>query len=176
MEETHRKRIKVAIVGPESSGKTTLCKDLSEALNARWVPEFAREQLTINPEYSQEDLDSMLCQQLLNEQKLKTHLLFCDGDPVSFKIWSSYKYGSVSPYIEEMVTKSKYNYYLLLRPDLPYQEDPLRENSSEINRKELFHLFESELIRNKFNYSIVNGKNSARINVALKALRKQNLV
>jgi len=176
MEETNRKLIKIAIVGPESSGKTTLCKELSEIFDARWVPEFAREKLNIDPTYSQEDLDSMLCQQLLNEQKPTTDLLFCDGDPVSFKIWSGYKYGSVSPFIEEMVTKSKYNYYLLLRPDLPYEEDPLRENSSEINRRELFHLFESELIRNKFNYSVVNGKNSERINVALKALRNQNLV
>jgi len=176
MEKTTRKQLKIAIVGPESSGKSTLCEQLSTELNCDWVPEFARKHLTANPTYLQEDLDYMLKQQLRSENKYHLPVLICDGDPISFSIWSIYKYGSTSKYIEKMVANSAYDHYLLLQPDLPYEEDSLRENSSLKNRKELFYLFEQELIKHHFNYSVINGLNKNRLILALKSLEQQKLI
>ena len=169
-------QIKIAVVGPESSGKTTLCKQLCETLNCEWVPEFARTHLNENTSYNRHDLDFMLKQQLLSENTYNHPILICDGDPISFKVWSQYKFGSTSEYIEQMILDSDYNHYLLLRPDLPYEDDPLRENSSLKNRLELFALFKKEL--NKFNlkHSIISGSNEIRLNVALNSRRQQKII
>ncbi|MFT6166056.1 MAG: NadR type nicotinamide-nucleotide adenylyltransferase [Vicingaceae bacterium] len=176
MEKTTQPQFKVAIIGPESSGKTTLCKQLSDTLNCDWVPEFARKHLSENPNYIQIDLDYMLEQQLLSENKYKHHLLICDGDPISFKVWSQYKYGSTSKYIEQMIIDSNYAHFLLLQPDLPYEKDPLRENSSLAPRRELFDLFKNELDKHNLNYSVVDGLNKKRLIVALNSLKEQKII
>tara|TARA_R110000868_G_scaffold107025_1_gene292986 strand:- start:483 stop:1013 length:531 start_codon:yes stop_codon:yes gene_type:complete len=176
MEKTTRPQLKIAILGPESSGKTTLCKQLCETLNCDWVPEFARKHLSENPSYVQRDLDYMLEQQLLSENHYKRSLLICDGDPISFKVWSRYKYGSTSEYIEQKILDSPYDYYLLLQPDLPYENDPLRENRSLEDRKELFVLFENELNKHNSSYSIIEGLNKNRLILALKALKQQKII
>ena len=169
-------QIKIAVVGPESSGKTTLCKQLSEKLNCVWIPEFARKHLNATRHYIQDDLDFMVEQQLRSENMTKHPILICDGDPISFKVWSQYKFGSTSEYINQMILGSDYDHYLLLRPDLPYEEDPLRENSSLKNRQELFALFKNELNRFNLKHSVINGLNEIRLNVALKSLQQQKII
>lgn len=176
MEKTFTKQLKIAIVGPESSGKSTLCEQLSKKLNCDWVPEFARTHLSKNPNYVKSDLDFMLQEQLKLERNSDSHILICDGDPISFKVWSMYKFGTTSDFIEEKVRSLTYDHYLLLRPDLPYEEDDLRENSPLKNRKELFQLFESELIRNNLSYSIIDGLNKNRLILSIKSLRKKKLI
>lgn len=175
MEKTTRAQIKIAIVGPESSGKTTLCKQLSEILNCDWVPEFARKHLGETARYNQRDLDYMLKQQLLSENMHTHPILICDSEPISFMVWSQYKYGSTSKYIKKMMVDSNYDYYLLLQPDLPYEEDPLRENKSLKNRRELFDLFEGELKNLNLNYSIISGLHKTRLNLALESLQQQKI-
>tara|TARA_B110000503_G_scaffold143769_1_gene248334 strand:- start:375 stop:905 length:531 start_codon:yes stop_codon:yes gene_type:complete len=176
MDKTTQPQLKVAIIGPESSGKTTLCKQLSDTLSCDWVPEFARKHLSENPIYIQVDLDYMLEQQLLSENNYKHPLLICDGDPFSFKVWSQYKFGSTSEYIEQMIIESNYDHFLLLQPDLPYENDPLRENRLLKDRKVLFALFENELNKHNLSYSIIDGLNKKRLIVALKALRQQKII
>jgi NadR type nicotinamide-nucleotide adenylyltransferase len=176
MEKATSNQIRIAIVGPESSGKTTLCQQLSTKLDADWVPEFAREYLSEKSNYIQADLDFMLQQQLISEKEHKSPILFCDGDPISFKVWSLYKYGSVSPYIEKMISSHTYDFFLLLRTDLPFEEDPLRENSSLKNRNELYGLFKSELNEQNLNHSSVEGLNKNRLNLALNLLNKEKLI
>lgn len=176
MEKTIDRQIKIAIVGPESSGKTTLCQQLSERIKGDWVPEFAREYLSKKSTYLRRDLDFMLEQQLILEKEHTAPILFCDGDPISFKVWSQYKYGSVSPFIEKMVSTNTYDFFLLLQPDLPYEKDPLRENSSIKNRMELYDLFKNELESQNLNYSIVGSLNENRLNLAIGLLRKEKLL
>lgn len=170
METTTRKQLKFAIIGPESSGKTTLCKQLSKHYNCEWIPEFARVYLEKHPTYSQNDLNFFLDQQILAEKQIVSSPIFCDTDPISFKVWSIYKYGSVSEHIISGIKKETYTHRLLLAPDLPYEFDPLRENSPLKNRIELFELFKQELDFHNLSYSIIEGLEKNRLNNVIKSL------
>ena len=96
--------LKIIVTGPESSGKTTLCKALSEHYNLPFTKEFAREYLTdLGKNYLQEDLLKIAVGQLKSEQN--TQLL--DTDLITIKIWSEYKYGNCDKWILEQIEKQK---------------------------------------------------------------------
>jgi nicotinamide riboside kinase len=147
---------KIIVTGPESSGKTTLCKALSKHFNLPFSKEYAREYLdTLNRDYNQEDLLKIAKGQLKSEQN--TQLL--DTDLITIKIWSKYKYGSCDKWILEQIEKQKSEnrFYLLCKPDIPWKADPLRENPND--REELFEIYKKELESLAQNYFIVEGEN-----------------
>lgn len=109
--------IRIAITGPESSGKTTLCRSLSEHLNVSFVPEFARSYLEkTNGEYDYPDLNKIAMGQLERVKSSNSEVVISDSDFSVLEIWSQYKYGSVSAYIQELVKQDLFDYifYVLL--------------------------------------------------------------
>lgn len=175
MEETSQHNIKVALVGPESSGKSTLAKELSIYFNGHYVEEFARRYLEENgANYVIEDLDFFAESQLNSEKTVaENQLLFCDTTPLSIKVWSIYKYGKYSNKVDLLTSSSHYDLNLLLKPDLSYEFDPLREDSPQKNREELFELFKKELEEKGANYSIIEGIGNIRLNNAIEVIKSQ---
>lgn len=167
---------KIAIVGPESSGKTALAIQLSEHFNAPLVEEYAREYLLARKGiYHQKDLIEIAKGQLkLEAEALQkaSNLVICDTNLLVIKIWSLFKYNKCAEEINTDWNKSNYDLQLLLRPDLVYQEDPLRENPSIEDREMLFQIYENELKNKNATYSIIEGKGKERINNALKEISK----
>jgi len=158
--------IKIIVTGPESSGKTTLCKLLSEHFNTPFTEEYAREYLNKQDEkYTQSDLKRIAKGQLLKEKK-EEELLICDTDLITIKIWSEYKYGNCNNWILEQIAKQKTEnrFYILCKPDIPWEEDPLRENPT--NREELFEIYKEELEKLKHNYSIIEGEERIKNSIA----------
>ena len=148
--------LKIIVTGPESSGKTTLCKEISNQFNIPFTTEYAREYLEkkgVN--YNQSDLLEIAKGQLLSE---KNHQIL-DTDLVTIKIWSEYKYGSCDSWILEKINEQKLEqrFYLLCKPDIPWQSDPLRENPD--NREELFEIYKMELEQLGWSYSIIEEEN-----------------
>ena len=151
--------LKIIVTGPESSGKTTLCKALSEHYNLPFTKEFAREYLTdLGKNYLQEDLLKIAVGQLKSEQN--TQLL--DTDLITIKIWSEYKYGNCDKWILEQIEKQtlENRFYLLCKPDIPWEADPQRENP--INRDELFEIYKTELKRFGHQYVVVKGNDRVK--------------
>jgi len=147
---------KIIVTGPESSGKTTLCKALSIHFKIPYSEEFARgflDQLDRN--YTQSDLLKIARGQLQSEQN--TQLL--DTDLITIKIWSNYKYGSCDKWILNQIEKQKTEkrFYLLCKPDIPWEADKQRENPND--RAELFEIYKTELDNLGHDYFIVEGKN-----------------
>ena len=162
---------KIIVTGPESSGKTTLCKALSQHFNLPFSKEFAREYLDVlNRDYNQDDLLKIAKGQLKSEQN--TQLL--DTDLITIKIWSKYKYGSCDKWILSQIErqKSENRYYLLCSPDIPWQEEFQRENPH--NRDELLKLYNDELLNLKYKFFLITGYGDQRLKNAIKIVDEIN--
>ena len=147
---------KIIITGPESSGKTTLCQQLSNHFNIPFTQEFARLYIdSLDRDYIINDLLSIAKQQLKSE--FNSQLL--DTDLITIKIWSEYKYGRCDKWILDEIEKQKSEkrFYILCSPDIPWQTDNQRENPND--RKKLFEIYKKELENLKHKYFILNGEN-----------------
>ena len=161
--------IRIALTGPESSGKTTLGQSLSEHFNVALVSEFARTYLEqTGGEYKQSDLDEIAKGQLKSISFTHDKINFCDSDFSVIEIWSQYKYGKVSNVISEIVKKDLFDLHILCTPDIPWEEDALRENPD--TRDELFELYIESLNRHNKNFIIVSGEHKSRIEKSLQSI------
>lgn len=161
---------RIAITGPESSGKSTLAKSLAQHFNTVYVPEFARQYLNdLNRPYNYNDIEFIAKQQMKLEEKLiknAERFLFCDSDMLVTKIWCDVKFGKCHPWIENAVEENRYDLYLLCKTDIPWQKDPLREDEN--NRDKLFELYKKELESREFPFKIISGND--RFNPAIQYL------
>jgi len=161
--------IRIAITGPESSGKTTLCKSLSEHYKVAFIPEFARAYLEKTAgEYNQLDIDRIAEGQLESLSASIGEINICDTDFSVLEIWSSYKYGNVSDSIQGLVAQDLFDLHILCSPDIPWEADSLRENPD--NRDELFELYKVSLKKHNKNFIIVSGEHNNRVEKSLQSI------
>lgn len=163
---------KIAILGPESSGKTELCIALAEHFRTTYVPEFARSFLPIlNRPYTSDDLLFITRNQLEAERKglMKANkMLFCDTELINLKQWCLHKFGFYHQLMEEELNKKPYHFYLLTSPDLPWTPDPLRENPTK--GEYFFEVYKKEIEHYGFPYAVVSGSGQDRTRCAIKAV------
>ncbi len=163
---------KIVILGPESTGKSTLARQLAEHFNTEWVPEYARQYIDdLNRPYEEADLLEIAKGQIqLEDVKAQSTkgFLFCDTNLIVIKIWSDFKYGWTDPWIMESLKTRKYDHYLLMDIDLPWEPDPQREHPQQ--RRELFDLYKDYLESNQLPYEVVSGLKSDRFESALRII------
>lgn len=120
---------RIAIVGPECSGKTTLAKELAKALHTVWVPEYSRLMLEFRgTPCTQDDLSAIIYGQIALEEALSVfanQYLICDTEPRLSIVWSKTLYNHF-PETYDSTIERKYSSYLLTRPDLPWESDSIR--------------------------------------------------
>jgi len=165
----------ITITGPESSGKTTLASSLAQTLNGWLLQELSRTYLTeLARPYDEQDIIEIGRKHLEKKRlalKLKNPYIICDTGFLVLKIWMEYKYGKAAPSIEAQFLQDEVDLYLLCRPDIPWEWDPLRENPHD--RAQLFDLYEAALITANKPYIIIEGASSqARTNSALGAIQQ----
>ncbi len=164
---------RIAITGPESTGKSWLAAGLAAEFGEPWVPEFAREYLEkINRPYIFDDVIKIAQGQYQAEEKLALQAkewLFCDTDFLVTRIWCLVKFGKSHPWIDYMVENHTYTHYLLCNTDLPWEADPLREHPH--LRDELFKRYLAELEQRKLPFTIVSGIDRARTQKAMEILK-----
>jgi NadR type nicotinamide-nucleotide adenylyltransferase len=160
---------KVVITGPESSGKTTLCRDLARYFNAEMVDEYARQYLNLmGSSYTVDDLYIIAERQIEYEIKLKNQtLIFCDTDLLTMHIWMQEKFKITDLNFAQNLEDYHDRIYFLCKPDIPWEYDPLRENSEDRDR--LFSIYENTLKEYKLKYHIIKGADfESRFNFAKK--------
>ncbi len=177
---------KVVVIGPESTGKSTLCKRLAEHYDTLWCPEYAREYLlTYGTKYTYDDLLEIAKGQValedeyvhktraqwkMKNEKLKNRLLLVDTDMYVMKVWCEYVFGKCHTYILNKIAERKCDLYLLCDIDLPWMKDELREYPDLESRKELLRIYKDILINQNVPWTIINGNYEERLRVAIKSI------
>lgn len=164
--------IKIAITGPESTGKSTLADDLAKHFKVQWAREFARDYLQQRSgNYSMKDLDVIAKGQQKNIDALSNqNILITDTEMTVIKIWSEFKFGECSSIINNLWKEQLFDLYLLCAPDIPYEPDPLREH--EEFREELFEIYHNVLSNMKVNFVVISGDQQMRLNQAIATVEK----
>mgnify|MGYP001183998492 FL=1 len=167
---------KLILIGPESTGKTTLSIYLAKLYNFDLIKEYSRTYLSKKSNsYSYEDLKKIAIQQNQIEKESSSEKIIMDTDLITIKIWSEFKYGSCDTEIEKIISSydRKKRYYLLLKDDIKWEYDPLRENKND--RSEIFSLHKNLLEKKGFDYSIIRGIAKNRIDNAIKVVEERFL-
>lgn len=168
--------MRIAVTGPESSGKTTFAVALAKALGGTFVPEFAREYLlTLQRNYTQDDLNIIAKGQLKSwDANAHNSILVSDTEMLVMHVWSEVSYQNTSSYILKSLGSQTFDHYFLCSPDIPWEEDPLREHPE--MREELFELYLEKLEELDFPYTIISGDENKRLEKALLVLKDQGLI
>jgi len=175
---------KIVIIGPESTGKSTLCKQLAEHYNTIWVEEYAREYLVKNgTEYSYESLFDIAKGQVEREQlavnnwqlannykiaNLKSPV-FIDTDMYVMKVWCEFVFEKCHHWILNRIVERKNDLYLLCNIDLPWVKDELREYPDLVNRQKLYRHYKDIMVNQTVPWVDISGNYKERFEKAVLA-------
>jgi len=165
---------RILILGPESTGKSTLAEMLAQHYAEPWVPEVARAYLEgLNRPYTYEDLLLIGKRQLSLEDELAAtakHFLFCDTDLRVIQVWSQNRFGKVDLWVLEEIARRTYDLILLCAPDLPWQEDPLREHPELEMRQQFFDSYQQLTEASGFPWALISGETAERLSTSIQAV------
>ena len=157
---------KVAIIGPESTGKSTLARYLARRYKGTCVPEYARtyvehkgttdvtwDELCEIAHHQIEEIKSLTANEVsgltgeagLTAQQSNSAAVFFDTELIVTKVWFDYAFGQVPEWLNDAIKCYPMDVYLLTYPDLPWIPDPARTNGSDAIRLELFQRYEAEI-------------------------------
>lgn len=183
---------KVVVIGPEATGKSTLCEGLAAHFGTLWVPEYARQFLLQNgTDYTYNDLLTIAQTQQAQEEKLAAALTdrqrTTDGGPLStahcqlptnlpliidtnqyvMKVWCEVVFGACHPWILKQAALAQYDLYLLCNVDLPWVQDGLREYPDLHLRQRLFLEYKDLLVNDGTPWAVVSGSGEERLSNAI---------
>lgn len=152
---------KIAIVGPESTGKSTITQQLAKHYSTLWVPEYARYYCAAlkEPCNLQDEINMFHGQLALEESILaiaEQDIIFCDTTFITVKIWSDEVFGETPAIVLDALPVYHYDYYLLMDIDLPWEADPLRDFPDK--REHFMEVWHKELNALNARYTIVGGQ------------------
>lgn len=164
----HHTPFKVGIIGPESTGKSTLARYLARRYKGTYVPEYAREyverkgsthvtwdELCEIAHHQIEQIKSLTGEAGLTVKRSHNEVVFFDTELIVSKIWFSYAFGRIPEWLNDAIRTYPMDFYLLTKPDIPWIPDPARENGSDTIRQELFDRYEAEIQALNIPYFVV---------------------
>lgn len=176
MSTSNPELMKIAIVGPESTGKSTIAQAIARHFNTVCVPEFAREYCkNLHNEYTLQDEVNMYYGQIALEDTLiplaHNNMLICDTTILTVKIWCDHLFGDTPQEVKNEIQQRPYDLFLLMDIDLPWEEDPLRDFPEQ--REHFMEVWKQELNQLNARYAIISGLGTERFENALKAIKSK---
>ena len=143
---------KVGIIGPESTGKSSLGQYLAKRYGATYVPEYARDYVaSMHRPCTYDDVCHIARKQIEQIKEVgsgkweSSDIIFFDTELIVTRVWFDYVYGAAPDWLLSAMQQYKMDTYLLTYPDIPWIPDPTRENGSDEIRLQLFHRYEQEI-------------------------------
>ncbi len=172
---------KIVVIGPESTGKSTLCEQLALHYGSRWCPEYAREYLVQNGRnYGFNDLLTIAQGQLAQEDAITNKViaaggtgtvpLFIDTDMYVMKVWCEFVFSKCHRFILDQIGERNYDLYLLCNIDLPWIKDDLREYPDLHTRKKLYQIYKDIMINQPVPWVDISGNYEQRLQKAILAV------
>lgn len=177
---------KVVVIGPESTGKSTLCELLAAHYQTSWVPEYARQYLETNgTNYSFDDLAKIAVGQIEGEESICNSIqtstlvpgtpVFIDTDLYVIKVWSEIAFNKCDNNILTQIANRHYDLYLLCNTDLPWVKDNLREYPSLHTRETIYQHYLDVMIHQQTPWVVIDGNYEDRLANAIKAVDQLGL-
>ncbi|WP_010665020.1 AAA family ATPase [Marinilabilia salmonicolor] len=164
----------IVITGPESTGKSALTKELAEHFQGHAVEEYARQHVeNTGGSYSFADVEKIAHYQVLEYHKMDSvvkaeEFVFFDTFLIITKVWFQEVFSCCPVWIDKAIKELKPDLALLCIPDLPWEDDGIRENPD--SREYLFDCYLKELEYYQISFSLVEGSGVHRLNSALNGL------
>jgi NadR type nicotinamide-nucleotide adenylyltransferase len=171
--ETYNKQIRIVVTGPESTGKTTLAKQLAEYYHGNYIPEYARQFIEQLPrDYTFEDVEAIAMAQVKQFQETRDssdRIFIFDTWLIITKVWFNWVFCETPLWLEDQIRSCPIDLFLLCHPDLPWEADRVRENGGE-NRVRLFNQYREELNKYGFNFVEISGTGKDRLTNTIAAI------
>ena len=173
---------RISVVGAESTGTTTLARDLADYYRTVWVPEYGREycekmqaagvDLWTYQWRSAEFTEIAHKQQEMEDDLARqaNRILICDTDVLATGIWHERYIGNRSPAVESLVASHRHDLYLLTDCDLPFVQDGLRDG--ETIRQWMTRRFEEVLTERSLPWVRISGQGKQRLSAAVREVDK----
>jgi NadR type nicotinamide-nucleotide adenylyltransferase len=139
--------MRIGIIGPESTGKTTLAKELAEKYHGTYVPEYAREYVERKgtTDVTYDELCEIARHQIEELEQQPEGLYLFDTELLITKVWFDYAFGHWPEWLDEAIKRYPMDVYVILYPDIPWVPDKARSNGSDAIRLELFERYKKEV-------------------------------
>jgi NadR type nicotinamide-nucleotide adenylyltransferase len=169
--------LRIVIVGAESTGTTTLSRDLAAKLRVPWVPEIGRYYtesiLTTAKDWEDEDFYRIgKLQQAYEAEMAKRSdgIIVCDTNAVATELWQRRYMGRTTKQMREIALADKADLYIITGDEIPFVQDGIRDG--EHIRHRMHRWFVNRIKKTGVPYLIINGTPEERLKTATQAARK----
>ncbi len=168
--------LRIAVYGPESTGKTQLATRLAAHFDAPLVAEYARERWDQQGVLTLEDMLPVAHEQWRREDAAAAgagRLVICDTDALTTMLWSDLLYGTCPAELRRGAEKrcKDYALYLLLDIDTPFAPDPQRCFPDPADREKCRRIWRGALERRGLPFVDIRGDWPTRAATAIAAVQ-----
>ena len=168
---------RVAILGAESTGKSTLAAALAAHYATLWVPEYLREFVDTMGRVPQEaDQYPIARTQMEHEEAAAAgarRFLFCDTTPMMTALYSRWYWNRVDAQLARIEARHDYACTFVTAPDSPWEADGLMRESDAV-RQAIHAQVLQMLDARRIAYTLVTGTLEQRIGQAIDVLEGES--